>query len=164
MHVFGSLPSSFSIDVGSSARADLLAVQMVLNVLFCAGAVPLRPEEQTHPTSTTTNSNNSAEYVQFLEQLVGELSHVFAQWVHQNPIADGMDSTTATAGRHLNSRHFSRGKQPLPRPPPVPHPLLICMPFARLIIIPTSLTTFSFVWPGARTFNSFQAARNVLSL
>lgn len=78
---------------------------MVLNVLLCAGAVPLQPEErpqqrQVHP------QQDSAEYVQFLEQLVGELSQVFSQWVHQNPPnASQMNDTRA---RNI-TRNTSRG-------------------------------------------------------
>jgi len=79
---------------------------MVLNVLMCAGAVPLRPEErpqqrQVHP------QQDSAEYVQFLEQLVGELSQVFSQWVHQNP--PNAAPMSHTRARNI-PRHSSRGK------------------------------------------------------
>ena len=60
--------------------------QMVLSVLLNAGAVPLI-DDQTYTTSaaTTPSSANNPEYVHFLEELVGELSGVFATWVHQNP-------------------------------------------------------------------------------
>ena len=63
--------------------------QMVLNVLMCAGAVPLRASDE-----------QSTEYVQFLEQLVGELSTVFAQWVHQNPPAAASPGNNFSPATH----------------------------------------------------------------
>jgi hypothetical protein len=77
---------------------DLLinSQQMVLSVILHAGAVPLSLEDQVHyyPSSSTTfqsstifqsSSPASPEYVQHLEELVGELSGVFATFIHQNP-------------------------------------------------------------------------------
>ncbi|XP_046444153.1 putative protein TPRXL [Daphnia pulex] len=69
---------------------------MVLSVILHAGAVPLSLEDQVHhyPSSSTTyqsstifqsSSPASPEYVQHLEELVGELSGVFATFIHQNP-------------------------------------------------------------------------------
>lgn len=77
---------------------------MVLSVLLCAGAVPLSSAEadiptlplpaqfvlpshfqQSSPQVAQQQQQQQPEYVAFLESLVGELSCVFANWVHQNP-------------------------------------------------------------------------------
>ena len=81
----------------NSFWSKLLHQQMVLSVIFNAGAVPLSLEEQIHyyPSSSTSNQSSSAaqsssspvnpEYVRDLEELVVELSGVFATYIHQNP-------------------------------------------------------------------------------
>ena len=92
-------------------------MQMVLNVLWCAGAVPLRPHHDFDSVPTVSNisvssaaaatsatSVENVEYVQFLEQLVGELSNVFAHWVHQNPPVSAHDVDD------MYRRHCSPGK------------------------------------------------------
>lgn len=90
---------------------------MVLSVLFSAGAVPLSFNDQVYPTSTSvaavvasptlTSSNipssTNPEYVQFLEELVGELSGVFATWVHQNPPPSSPTSLTDMYHQRTNT-------------------------------------------------------------
>ena len=101
---------------------------MVLNVLWCAGAVPLRPHETTTtssagssapssasgaasaPPHNNNNNNNNEEYVQFLEQLVGELSNVFAHWIHQNPPdASDLPDLSANLAQRYYRQHCSQG-------------------------------------------------------
>ncbi len=95
---------------------------MVLSVLLCAGAVPLSSAEadiQPLPAQFVLPSHfqqspqvaqqqQQPEYVAFLESLVGELSCVFANWVHQNP------PVSPTANMYQQQRntchHRSSGK------------------------------------------------------
>ena len=93
---------------------------MVLSVLLCAGAVPLSSAEADIPTAqfvlpsqfqqqvAQQQPQQQPEYVAFLECLVGELSCVFANWVHQNPPV----SPTANMYQQRNTcHHRSSGKQ-----------------------------------------------------
>jgi len=92
---------------------------MVLSVLLCAGAVPLSSAEadiQPLPAQFVLPSHfqqspqvaqqQQPEYVAFLESLVGELSCVFANWVHQNPPV----SPTANMYQQRNTCHHRSGK------------------------------------------------------
>lgn len=91
---------------------------MVLSVLFTAGAVPLSFDDQTYPTTTssataTTSSagqSTNIEYVHYLEELVGELSGVFATWVHQNPPPSSPTSLADMYHQRANTCNRSTGK------------------------------------------------------
>lgn len=92
---------------------------MVLSVLLNAGAVPLSFDEQNHyhPTtsvasipsaaghysSSTSSSPANPEYVHYLEELVGELSGVFATFIHQNPPPSSPTSLTDMYHQRANT-------------------------------------------------------------
>ncbi|KAI9552079.1 hypothetical protein GHT06_022416 [Daphnia sinensis] len=89
---------------------------MVLSVLLNAGAVPLSFDEQNHYHPTTSvastpstvghyssSSPANPEYVHYLEELVGELSGVFATFIHQNPPPSSPTSRTDMYHQRANT-------------------------------------------------------------
>lgn len=96
---------------------------MVLSVLLCAGAVPLSVDDQqpppapqpaitsipSAPQTPVPFDGQQGDYVQYLEHLVGELSGVFAAWVHQNPLP-----TSAESARLLDMYRMANCRQQHP--------------------------------------------------